>query len=135
MIRHKTAKGHEFNMAAFSQMHEHVTAVGNVRRNAAGDILNASGEITATVKELQTSYYNRSPNAVKTVSIKEDGTIPPVLSENVKSVTKDVAEKQRAVAAKQSTLTIDDEREFTDETGAMKLEITYSDGSIEVRDL
>jgi hypothetical protein len=133
MIRHKTAKGHEFNMAAFSQLNQHVTAVGNVRRNAAGDLLNENGEVTATVKELQTSYYNRSPNAVKTVSIREDENIQPVVGENITPVTKEVAQKQKN--AKSSGVTIQEEREIMGEDGSMKMEITYSDGSIEVQSL
>lgn len=126
MTRHKTAKGKEFNMAAFSQVNGGVSAIGNVLRNAAGDILGANGEITATVKELQTSYYNRSPNAVRTVSIKEDGTIPPVVSEDTASKSAPI--KARKIQKNE----VDSVKEFTDAAGQSMKEVTYIDGSIEV---
>ena len=125
MTRHRTAKGKEFNMAAFSQANGGVSAIGNVSRNAAGDVLGANGEITATVKELQTSYYNRSPNAVKTVSIKEDGTLPPVVSE-------DTAPKAATKAQKVQKNEVESVKEFTDAAGQAMKEVTYVDGSIEV---
>lgn len=126
MTGHRTARGREFNMAAFSQANSTVAAIGNVSRNAAGDILGADGEITATAQELQTSYYNRSLNAVRTVSIKEDGTIPPVVSENIPAKT---SPTRTAKAAKNE---VDSVKEFTDAAGQAKKEVTYADGSIEV---
>ena len=126
MTRHKTAKGKEFNMAAFSQANSGVAAIGNVSRNAAGDVLGANGEITATVKELQTSYYNRSPNAVKTVSIKEDGTIPPIVSEEAAPKT---APSRAQKAPKNEVESV---KEFIDAAGQAMKEVTYVDGSIEV---
>lgn len=125
MTRHRTAKGKEFNMAAFSQANGGISAVGNVSRNAAGDVLGANGEITATAKDLQNSYYNRSPNAVKTVSIKEDGTIPPVVSE-------DVTPKAATKASKASKNEVESVKEFIDAAGQSMKEVTYVDGSIEV---
>ena len=126
MTRHRTAKGKEFNMAAFSQANGGVAAIGNVSRNAAGDVLGADGQVTATAKELQTSYYNRSPNAVKTVSIKEDGTIPPVVSE-------DVAPKAATPKAPKAPKNeVESVKEFTDAAGQAMKEVTYVDGSIEV---
>jgi len=128
MIRHKTAKGHEFNMAAFSQANATATAVGNVPRNAAGDVLNPDGSIAITAKDLQASYYNRSPNAVKTVSIKEDGTIPAVVSDDMP-----VAESSKKKAKADTTVAVDSIREFTDDAGKQMQEVTYTDGSMEVK--
>lgn len=126
MTRHITAKGKEFNMAAFSQANSGVAAIGNVSRNAAGDVLGANGEITATAKELQTSYYNRSPNAVKTVSIKEDGTIPTVVSEDI------TAKTAPSKAQKIRKNEVESVKEFIDAAGQSMKEVTYIDGSIEV---
>jgi len=126
MTRHRTAKGKEFNMAAFSQANGGVAAIGNVSRNAAGDVLGANGEITATAKDLQNSYYNRSPNAVKTVSIKEDGTIPPIVSEDV--APKAAPSKAQRVQKNE----VESVKEFIDAAGQAMKEVTYVDGSIEV---
>ena len=74
--RHKTAKGREFNMAAFSAAHGDTIAVGNILRNARGDVVDNRGRIVTTAKDIADAYHNRNPNAVKKVSIKEDGSFP-----------------------------------------------------------
>ena len=48
MSKHKTAKGREFNMQAFSASRGTTTAVGNAPRNARGDMLGPGGKIMAT---------------------------------------------------------------------------------------
>lgn len=126
MARHKTAKGKEFNMAAFSQMNSDVVAVGNVRRNAAGDVLDQRGTVIATAKDIQTSYYNNSPTAVKHMGIKEDGVMPTIIqTEQPKSATKSA--KKAAVDSSVESI-----KEFTGENGELLKEVTYQDGSIEV---
>ena len=128
MTRHKTARGREFNMAAFAQANDQVPAVGNVPRNAAGDILGPHGQVKVAAKDLQTSYYNRSPNAVKTVSIKEDGTVTPIIEETV-----EIAEKPKATKAKKSTTQeVENVKEYVDAGGTRMKEITYVDGTMEV---
>lgn len=119
MSRHKTARGKEFNMAAFSQANSTSTAVGNVRRNAAGDVLDDYGNIIATAKSIQTSYYNKSYSKVQTMGIKEDISMPTVQSTAVK--------KSKAAGA-----SIDSVKEYTDENGTELKEVTYLDGSIEI---
>jgi high-affinity K+ transport system ATPase subunit B len=116
MTRHKTALGKEFNMAAFSNANAEVIAIGNVLRNARGDIIDAKGRIIKTAKEVAESYYNTNPNAVKQISIKEDGSIP-------KALEADVPKGPTVVASEE--IEVD---------GEIKIERTYSDGSMEIVD-
>jgi hypothetical protein len=116
MTRHKTALGREFNMAAFSNANAEVIAIGNTLRNARGDIIDAKGRIIKTAKEVAESYYNTNPNAVKQISIKEDGSIP-------KALEADVPKGPVVVSS-----------EEIDVDGEVKIERTYSDGSMEIVD-
>jgi len=116
MTRHKTALGREFNMAAFSNANGDVVAIGNVLRNARGDIIDAKGKVVKTAKEVAESYYNKNPNAVKQVSIKEDGSIP-------KAIEADTPKEVYVVSNQE-----------IDVDGETKIERTYSDGSMEVVD-
>jgi hypothetical protein len=116
MTRHKTALGREFNMAAFSNANGDVVAIGNVLRNARGDIIDAKGKVVKTAKEVAESYYNKNPNAVKQVSIKEDGSIP-------KAIEADTPKEPYIVSNQE-----------IDVDGEIKIERTYSDGSMEVVD-
>jgi hypothetical protein len=128
MTRHRTAKGREFNMAAFAQANDQTPAVGNVPRNAAGDVLGPDGRVKVAAKDLQTSYYNRSPNAVKTVSIKEDGTVTPIIEDAVA-----VEEKPaKAAKVKKATQEVETVKEYVDAAGTRMKEITYVDGTMEV---
>lgn len=116
MTRHRTALGREFNMAAFSNANGEVIAVGNTLRNARGDIIDAKGRIIKTAKEVAESYYNTNPNAVKQVSIKEDNSVPKALAADVREEVKVVSNEE---------IIID---------GEVKIERTYSDGSMDVVD-
>lgn len=118
MTRHKTALGREFNMAAFSNANGEVIAIGNTLRNARGDIIDAKGRIIKTAKEVAESYYNTNPNAVKNVSIKEDNSVPKALEADVRK-----AEEPKVVAVEE--IEVD---------GEVKIERTYSDGSMDVID-
>lgn len=118
MTRHKTALGREFNMAAFSNANGEVIAIGNTLRNARGDIIDAKGRIIKTAKEVAESYYNTNPNAVKQVSIKEDNSVPKALEADVRK-----AEEPKVVAVEE--IEVD---------GEIKVERTYSDGSMDVVD-
>lgn len=117
MNRHKTARGREFNMAAFSAQQGDTIAVGNTLRNARGDVIDKYGKVIKTAKEIQEAYYNRNPNAVKKVSIKEDGTLPAV-------------EVEEIVPAD----TVAEVKEYTNEQGTEVVERTFADGSVEVEE-
>jgi hypothetical protein len=103
-------------MAAFSNANGDVVAIGNVLRNARGDIIDAKGKVVKTAKEVAESYYNKNPNAVKQVSIKEDGSIP-------KAIEADTPKEPYIVSNQE-----------IDVDGEIKIERTYSDGSMEVVD-
>jgi len=118
MTRHRTALGREFNMAAFSNANGEVMAVGNTLRNARGDIIDAKGRIIKTAKEVAESYYNTNPNAVKQVSIKEDNSVP-------KALEADVRKPETPTVVSNEEVIID---------GEVKIERTYSDGSMDVVD-
>lgn len=118
MNRHKTARGREFNMAAFSAQQGDTIAVGNTLRNARGDIIDKTGKVIKTAKEVQEAYYNRNPNAVKKVSIKEDGTLPKV------DVVEEVVPQDEVTEVK----------EYTNEQGVDVVEKTFADGSVEVQE-
>lgn len=118
MTRHKTALGREFNMAAFSNANGDVVAIGNTLRNARGDIIDAKGRIIKTAKEVAESYYNTNPNAVKQVSIKEDNSVPKALEADIRKT-----EEPKVVAVEE--IEVD---------GEVKVERTYSDGSMDVVD-
>jgi len=116
MTRHRTALGREFNMAAFSNANGEVVAVGNTLRNARGDIIDAKGRIIKTAQEVAESYYNTNPNAVKHVNIKEDNSVPKALAADVREEVKVVSNEEIVV------------------DGEVKIERTYSDGSMDVVD-
>lgn len=118
MNRHKTARGREFNMAAFSAQQGDTIAVGNTLRNARGDVVDKYGKVVKSAKEIQEAYYNRNPNAVKKVSIKEDGTLPSV----------DVVEEVVAQDA------VTEVKEYVNEAGTEVVERTFADGSVEVEE-
>jgi len=118
MNRHKTARGREFNMAAFSAQQGDTIAVGNTLRNARGDVVDKYGKVVKSAKEIQEAYYNRNPNAVKKVSIKEDGTLPSV----------DVVEEVVAQDA------VTEVKEYVNEAGLEVVERTFADGSVEVEE-
>jgi hypothetical protein len=59
MSKHKTSRGREFNMQAFTSNRGETIAVGNSRRNARGDMLGAGGTILTTSQEIANTVYNK----------------------------------------------------------------------------
>lgn len=68
MRQHKTARGKEFNMQAFADPKGDTVAVGNVARNARGDLLGQGGKVIATAQQV-TSKVHDSRSASKTVKL------------------------------------------------------------------
>lgn len=114
MTRHKTHRGREFNMQAFANANGETVAVGNVPRNARGDILGKGGKVVATAQEIAAAYYKNNPKAVASVSIKED-----------RDPQEQVMDPSEKVVKK---------RKFKDDEGNSKVEVTYEDGSMEIKD-
>jgi hypothetical protein len=102
-MNHKTIKGREFNMQAFSDSRGETVAVGNTLRNARGDLLDSKGDVIATSQQIAQQIYNRkSKSSGKTVKLN------PMEQE---------VNRKEVVGA----------------DGVARVEITYADGSVEVQ--
>jgi hypothetical protein len=102
-MNHKTIKGREFNMQAFSDSRGETVAVGNTLRNARGDLLDSKGDVIATSQQIAHEIYNRkSKSGGKTVKLN------PMEQE---------VNRKEVVGA----------------DGVARVEITYADGSVEVQ--
>lgn len=69
MSKYRTAMGQTIDMAALAAKNEHVRAVGNMKVNARGDIINDKGQIVKSINERANEHYshtvgNRSANIV-----------------------------------------------------------------------
>ena len=103
MSKHKTAKGREFNMQAFSSNRGETIAVGNSGRNARGDLLGPGGKIITSSQEIANTVYNKQASAQsKTVKINP-------MEQEVRR------------------------KEIVGADGITRIEITYADGSIEIQ--
>lgn len=103
MSKHKTAKGREFNMQAFTSNRGETIAVGNSGRNARGDLLGPGGKILTTSQEIANTVYNKQASAQsKTVKIN------PMEQEISR-------------------------REVVGADGISRVEVTYADGSVEIQ--
>jgi hypothetical protein len=69
MSKHKTARGREFNMQAFADSRGDVRAVGNVNRNARGDLIGQDGKIIATNEQINQHVYSQSSTTSKQVKL------------------------------------------------------------------
>ena len=104
MSKHRTARGREFNMHAFSVNKGKTVAVGNSGRNAQGDLLGSGGKILAGHNEIANKYHDKKATS-NSKKVKSDP-----LSEEIVS-----------------------QKEIVGADGLPKLEITYSDGSVEIK--
>ena len=69
MSKHKTARGREFNMQAFSSSRGDTVAVGNSSRNARGDLIGPGGKILSTAQEISNVAYSKKPASAAKVKI------------------------------------------------------------------
>ena len=104
MKKHKTARGREFNMQAFAADRGTTVAVGNVMRNAKGDLLGPGGKVIATQQQVTNQHYNQSSSKGKSKSVK----LNPLEQEV-------------------------DRKEVIGADGIARWEITYADGSVEIQ--
>ena len=103
MSKHRTAKGREFNMQAFSTDRGQTMAVGNSGRNARGDLLGQGGTIIATGQQITNQIYNSSSARPKSSKVKLNPLEQEISRKEVKGAD-----------------------------GVKRWEITYGDGSIEI---
>lgn len=103
MSKHKTAKGREFNMQAFTSNRGETIAVGNSGRNARGDLLGPGGKVITSSQEIANTVYNKQGSAQsKTVKINP--------------MEQEISRKDIVGA-----------------DGVARVEITYADGSVEIQ--
>lgn len=106
--RHKTARGTNFDMEAFTQNNQKQIALGNMNVNARGDLLGPGGKIVKKREEVVREYYRENINVVKDVALNTEKKnahkatpsleIPTVFKtpeEALKELT-DKAEKQKS---------------------------------------
>jgi hypothetical protein len=111
MSKHKTARGKEFNMQAFTSAQGAVTAVGNSSRNARGDLVGPGGKILATAQEITNKVHDRQS------------------TKTTKASASAVNLNQQA----QQDVEVD-RKEIIGADGVSRWEITYADGSVEMKD-
>lgn len=68
-MKHRTAKGREFNMSAFATDRGATVAVGNSGRNARGDLLGSGGKIIATSQQITNRAHNSAAIQQKQVKL------------------------------------------------------------------
>ena len=68
----KSIRGKEINMQALKFNNQYATAVGNVRKNARGDLLGKNGKIIKTREQINQEYNTKVKNAAVNVSISKD---------------------------------------------------------------
>ena len=103
MNKHKTAKGREFNMQAFTSNRGETIAVGNSGRNARGDLLGPGGKILTTSQEIANTVYNKQSS--------------------VQSKTVKINPMEQEVSR----------REVVGADGVTRIEVTFADGSVEIQ--
>lgn len=108
----KTARGQSINMSALAEKQGDTRAISNVPVNARGDIIDSRGEVKVSREKITKEYYKAEKKSAEEVSIKQD-------SED----------------AKENKITILNETERTREDGSKYVEIEYSDGSMEEKDV
>lgn len=81
MKNHRSAQGKIIDMAALAAKNERVRAVGNMKANARGDIIDSTGKVVvpATQKvsaQYQATVNNRSANAKKPAVVRKEQLTP-----------------------------------------------------------
>lgn len=125
----RTAKGRILNMQALSDANPEIRAVGNVRVNAKGDLLDEHGNVKIDKGTITAAYYADNPKASKAVSIKKstdrdpEKKIKPKVKKEKPIVTMDSSSPEVPIVINESIK--------TRENGSSYKEIEYDDGSME----
>ena len=133
--RHKTYKGKEFNMSAFSEKNADARAVGNVNMNARGDVLDTKGKVKVSANQISRAFSANNNKKTKQVSLKEDSDTSPVTNKTIKPDavvgSKDIAPGFDEVKQEPDSARMISRREISTAEGPA-YEIEYADGSIEI---
>lgn len=122
--RHKTYKGKEFNMSAFSEKNADARAVGNVNMNARGDVLDAQGRVKVSANKISQAFSANNNKKVRQVSLKEDSESAPIANKSVApdaDIDPNTDDANRVVSR----------REIRTPEGPA-YEVEYADGSMEI---
>ena len=124
----RTARGRILNMQALADANPKSRAVGNVRMNAKGDLLDEHGNIKVDKGTITAAYYADNPKASKAVSIKKSTDRDPK-----KKVKTKVKKEEPIVTMDTATIQPNTVNESikTREDGSQYKEIEYDDGSME----
>lgn len=121
----RTVKGKEIDMASLIASNDRVTAVGNIKMNARGDLLGPGGTINVPNEQVQSEYYKKELSSTKEVQ-----------------TAKELAEKVSNTRAVEDNIDFDEgassrivaERKFKRNKKEF-IEIEYADGSIEEKEV
>lgn len=120
----RTAKGRVIDMGALVKENEKARAVGNVPMNAAGDRLDASGNVVATVQRVARAQAELSSAPEKRKLSDVPGN---------KQVKKKTTSKAEASATSVNTDPVEVSRQKkTRDDGTKYIEVEYDDGSMDV---
>lgn len=121
----RTVKGKEIDMASLIASNDRVTAVGNIKMNARGDLLGPGGTINVPNEQVQSEYYKKELSSTKEVQ-----------------TAKELAEKVSNTRTVEDNIDFDEgassrivaERKFKRNKKEF-IEIEYADGSIEEKEV
>lgn len=86
MAQYRSAQGKTVDMAALAAKNERTRAVGNMKVNARGDTIDASGKVVVPVtqkvgEQYQKTVGNRSAQPRKAPAVREVAKVPPKAKE------------------------------------------------------
>jgi hypothetical protein len=128
MTLRRSNRGVSVDLDALMAQHNTSTAVGNMRVNAAGDVLGPNGEIVQKNEERVRAYYKNNPRSSTSASIKGDVPSPAA------RIEPDVAPTKTARTVKENVRTaVSEPDEFAapDEPIGYK-EVKLPNGDIEM---
>lgn len=103
MNKHKTSRGREFNMQAFTSSRGEIIAMGNSGRNARGDMIGPGGKILTSSQEIANTVYNKQ-------------TFAQNKTQKVNPLEQEIGRKEVVGA-----------------DGVSRWEVTFADGSVEIQ--
>ena len=108
--QYRTSRGISIDIEALRLANESTVALGNMKVNAKGDIIDKNGNVVTTSQERVREYNKENPKAIKRVSIK-----PPIEEDQQLEEPKPKQTRSKARSTKKTTT-----------------EVELEDGSIEI---
>lgn len=127
-------RGVPVDMAALAAANQTVSALGNMRVNAAGDVINAQGEIIQRNEDRVRAYYKNNPrSSTGTASLKNKLTANEVaesVPENATTPTAETLRENRRTRTKREQVPLAQPDEFEapqEPTGYREVELPNGD--------